>query len=283
MRRQVVLFVALTLALSFALEFWMIAHGGLGAGGGFAVLALMWVPALVSVLVRLVGREGFGDVGWRVGAGEPWLLGYLGPPLCAGLTYVLAWALGEVSFVAPAEPWFGSPGLHWAAKAGLNGTFGVLVASIFSLGEELGWRGYLVPRLARWSLAWSLWASGFIWGLWHLPLVVWGDYATSELPWVSAALFTLTTVLAGVFFAWLRLRGGSVWPAVLAHSTHNIFYQGVFGSYFDGRREWLFAGENGLFSILAYGALVLWLWRTGRWRALATSSASAVAAPTKAA
>jgi membrane protease YdiL (CAAX protease family) len=140
----------------------------------------------------------------------------------------------------------------------------VFIANIPSLGEELGWRGYLLTRLVEAKIPAPLWVSGLIWGAWHLPLILWGDYATSSRPWLSATLFMIVVTLAGVFFGWLRLAGGSVWPAMLAHSSHNVAYQSIFDAHMNGPLERTFAGEQGLFSIVAYGAAVAWLWRSGR-------------------
>lgn len=98
---------------------------------------------------------------------------------------------------------------------------GPVLNAIPALGEEWGWRGYLLPRLAgtRGTVA-GLLLSGAIWGLWHAPLTLLGYNYPSLGPW-AALYFTGFCVLAGVVFGWLRLRSGSVWPAVVAHASLN--------------------------------------------------------------
>ncbi|MFC5816274.1 CPBP family intramembrane glutamic endopeptidase [Nonomuraea harbinensis] len=98
---------------------------------------------------------------------------------------------------------------------------GPLLNAIPSLGEEWGWRGYLVPRLtgARGVVA-GLVLSGAIWGLWHAPLTLLG-YNYPNLGAGAALYFTGFCVVAGVVLGWLRLRTGSVWPAVVAHGSLN--------------------------------------------------------------
>ncbi|MFG1944723.1 CPBP family intramembrane glutamic endopeptidase [Nonomuraea sp. NPDC048826] len=98
---------------------------------------------------------------------------------------------------------------------------GPLLNAIPSLGEEWGWRGYLVPRLTstRGVVA-GLMLSGLIWGLWHAPLTLLG-YNYPNLGAGAALYFTGFCVVAGVVFGWLRLRSGSVWPAVVAHGALN--------------------------------------------------------------
>lgn len=98
----------------------------------------------------------------------------------------------------------------------------VILSAPLMLGEELGWRGYLLPRLlplGRWP---ALVTSGVIWGLWHAPLTSLG-YNYAKYPGVRAVLlFTVSCTLFGVIFGWLRLASGSLWPAVVAHATLNV-------------------------------------------------------------
>ncbi|TXK42033.1 CPBP family intramembrane glutamic endopeptidase [Nonomuraea sp. C10] len=98
---------------------------------------------------------------------------------------------------------------------------GPLLNALPSLGEEWGWRGYLVPRLTgtRGVVA-GLMLSGAIWGLWHAPLTLLG-YNYPNLGAGAALYFTGFCVVAGVVLGWLRLRSGSVWPAVVAHGSLN--------------------------------------------------------------
>ncbi|MFI6707487.1 lysostaphin resistance A-like protein [Nonomuraea sp. NPDC050478] len=98
---------------------------------------------------------------------------------------------------------------------------GPLLNALPSLGEEWGWRGYLVPRLTgtRGIVA-GLMLSGAIWGLWHAPLTLLG-YNYPNLGAGAALYFTGFCVVAGVVLGWLRLRSGSVWPAVVAHGSLN--------------------------------------------------------------
>jgi membrane protease YdiL (CAAX protease family) len=269
-RRQALRYIALVLAISFALEAYMIrSAGGLRAFGGYGPFVLMWVPAILSLVVRLVGREGFRDAGWRLRPVRYLLWGYLIPAGCGLLTYGLAWAFGVVSFDPPAKVLAagGSPHLRWLASAGINASLGMLIASLASFGEELGWRGYLVTRLVDGRVPLPLTVSGLVWGVWHLPMILFGDYATSQLPWLSGLQFMVVVTLAAIVIGWLRLASGSFWPAVIAHSAHNVFYQGILDRWLNGPLEPYFAGEQGVFSMLAYALVVLVLWRRGQLRA----------------
>jgi membrane protease YdiL (CAAX protease family) len=263
-RRAAVTYVLCTLAVSFVFEAWMLkTAGGLRALGGFAVVILMWIPALVSFLLRAIQREGWRDGGWRAGPFRYWLIAFLVPIACATFTYLATWAVGGVSFAAPADAGPGPSWRRFLVLGLLNIALGGLFGSILAAGEELGWRGYLLPRLMRARISAPIFWSGVIWGVWHVPLVAFGDYATSSRPVVSVVLFLVVVCVAAHFAAWLRLASGSVWPAVVFHAIHNSTYQGVFDPWFNGRNEPYLAGEAGVFSIFAYSVVVFVLWRRG--------------------
>ncbi|GAB3192534.1 lysostaphin resistance A-like protein [Nesterenkonia suensis] len=104
--------------------------------------------------------------------------------------------------------------------------FNVLIAALIinllpALGEEIGWRGWMLPRLMRFGPWGAIGISGVIWGLWHAPLILLGYNYPDAPGWLGlAAMVGLCTVMGGIF-GWLRLRSGSVWPTALAHSTFN--------------------------------------------------------------
>lgn len=98
--------------------------------------------------------------------------------------------------------------------------FGALFNSILAFGEEIGWRGWLQPALRPLGVWPSLLATGAIWGLWHSPLILLG-HNFQRYDWTGVALMVGGCVAWGMFFGWLRLRSGSVWPAVIAHGSLN--------------------------------------------------------------
>jgi membrane protease YdiL (CAAX protease family) len=99
---------------------------------------------------------------------------------------------------------------------------GAFVNTVPALGEELGWRGFLLPRLLPLGTAPAVLVSGAVWGLWHTPLILLGyNYGVETPGWLGVVMMTGTCVVVGAVFAWLRLRSASVWPAALAHGAFN--------------------------------------------------------------
>ncbi|WP_341952653.1 CPBP family intramembrane glutamic endopeptidase [Salinibacterium sp. TMP30] len=103
----------------------------------------------------------------------------------------------------------------------LNVLIGSIVNVIPALGEELGWRGWLLPKLLPLGVVPAILISGVIWGLWHAPLILLGyNYGDAPGALALAAMVGMTIVI-GAVFSWLRIRSESVWPAALAHGAFN--------------------------------------------------------------
>jgi membrane protease YdiL (CAAX protease family) len=98
---------------------------------------------------------------------------------------------------------------------------GALINLLPALGEELGWRGWLLPKLLPLGTVPALLVSGVIWGLWHAPLILLGYNYPDAPGWLGLTCMVVMCVLVGAVFGWLRLRSGSVWPAALAHGAFN--------------------------------------------------------------
>jgi membrane protease YdiL (CAAX protease family) len=234
------------------------------------VFALMYVPALASVGARLVMREGFGDVSFRLGGREgmrSMLLAWIYPVVVGFLAYGGAWAAGFAQFQRPLPPqshlYVDSPAMNFFQSLSLTVTLGTLASGLSAFGEELGWRGYMLTRLMVAGVPRPVLFSGLIWAVWHVPLILSGQYAAGSQPEVSAILFVIGVVADAYLAAYIRLRSGSVWPAVMLHAAGNAVIQGTFDRATAGS-SWA-VGESGLLTVSVSVIFVLAATR-GPWK-----------------
>ena len=98
---------------------------------------------------------------------------------------------------------------------------GSLINTVPAFGEEVGWRGFLFPRLQELvGPVVAVVGTGVVWGLWHAPLILLG-YNYPSNPVLGLLAMCVMTTLFGAVLGWLRQRSGSTWPAALAHGTLN--------------------------------------------------------------
>jgi len=96
------------------------------------------------------------------------------------------------------------------------------------LSEEIGWRGYALPRLqTRWNALTSSVIVGVIWGLWHLPLFMMVGTSQHELK-ISFISFLIGMMAHSVFYTWLyNNTKHSLWSAILFHWLYTYAAQVV--------------------------------------------------------
>jgi membrane protease YdiL (CAAX protease family) len=100
--------------------------------------------------------------------------------------------------------------------------------TIMGMTEEIGWRGFLLPRVQTMvSKRRAALVIGFIHGLFHMPLILLTTtYDSVGNRWIVAPSVLVLMTAAGVFYAWLKDRSGSVWPVALAHGAVNTLIDG---------------------------------------------------------
>jgi membrane protease YdiL (CAAX protease family) len=226
---------------------------------------------VVHVVARLVRREGFHDVSFRFGRRMLPSMGaaVLFANLVGAVAYGIAWLTGAARFEAPtsgpgAMPTGGSAWAYFAVTLLVGNTALTLIGVLTAAGEEIGWRGYMLTRLIDAGVPRPVLASGLIWSLWHVPLVIGGIYAVGANVALSAALFMVCATAVAFVLARLRLATGSVWPAILVHASWNAVILSVFDRFSAGSSATLWTGESGILVAAVTVALAFWYTR-GPW------------------
>jgi membrane protease YdiL (CAAX protease family) len=102
----------------------------------------------------------------------------------------------------------------------------VLPVHVFALGEEIGWRGYLLPILLKLtSQRTAVLLHGVLWGLAHAPLIYFGFNYGSDYwgaPITGMLMMVLVCVVLGTWLAYVTIQAESILPAVIFHGAGNV-------------------------------------------------------------
>ena len=237
------------------------------------IAGAMFVPAVGVLLTRLVTREGFRNCWIRLnlkGNIKTYLLAYFGPgiltlsgtafyflifpdrfdPQCGYLQATLE-AAGTGADMIPIPL-----GALLLLQTGQALLMGPLMNFVTGFGEEWGWRGYLLPKMAaKLPMIPVLLINGVIWGLWHAPLTVIGhNYGVGYVgfPYAGIAAMCIFCTVVGVFFSYVSMKTQSCIPAVLGHGALNSI--GAVGIYFtvDGGNPFVGPAPTGVIGGLPY-------------------------------
>ncbi|WP_369383035.1 lysostaphin resistance A-like protein [Streptomyces sp. cg36] len=141
-----------------------------------------------------------------------------------------------------------------------------LVSVPLYFGEELGWQGYMLPRLVARGRFRGLLLGGAIWGAWHVPMTALGGSYPGHPVVLGIPVAVVTAMLFGTVIATVRLATGSVWAAVAAHVSLNEFAlpltRHVSGELVDP----LLAGPLSITTWPASALVVVGIWLTYRRR-----------------
>jgi membrane protease YdiL (CAAX protease family) len=244
-----------------------------GGGGGHYVEALMWCPAIAAFLTILTRGIRTAELGLGRFGGKYAITGYLIPLGYAAIAYVVVWSFGFGGFpnmegiakLAARTGWqVGAPSSFIPPYFLLVATTSMVGATARTLGEEIGWRGFLAPRMvARFGFTWGAILTGVVWAFWHLPLILLGTYNNGTPWWFGFSCFSLGVISFSVVLTWLRLKSASVWPCALCHASHNVFVQTFFTplTAAKGAITAYAIDEFGFAVPLAISVVAIYLWR----------------------
>jgi membrane protease YdiL (CAAX protease family) len=219
--KGIALFLVLAFSLAWCLEALMALFGGLrGRAAPAILLAVMFVPGVASVLARVATHDSWDDAGLRLGRPIGYPLAWAAILALVAATTAITWVLWPGSTDLSALRQVEELHLPWQVLFLLVVVAAPALNFLPALGEELGWRGYLLPKMLFLGELQASLASGAIWGLWHAPVIVQG-YNFPRHPVAGIAIMVVGCALLGGVMGWLRLRSDSVFPPALAHGTLN--------------------------------------------------------------
>jgi membrane protease YdiL (CAAX protease family) len=264
--------VTVLAALGYAVAFKM---GDENRTGG--IVLVQFAPLVAAFITRLVSQRNLSGMGWGLGKTRYHAAAYGLAFLLPLISFCLVWLLGFGGFYDHA--WIAEARTGIADMFGLNisstwvvvlvliavnSAVGMLVA-FGAIGEELGWRGFLVPELYKhYDFTKTSFISGVIWAVYHWPLLILllGP-RLGVSPWPMLVFSLVAGIGLSTIMAWLRLRSGSVWTAVIFHMGLNIHNQGFFQNLTTETSSLTnyVSGEHGLMLAVVSAAAAYLFWR----------------------
>ncbi|HIG90698.1 MAG: type II CAAX endopeptidase family protein [Flavobacteriaceae bacterium] len=198
--------------------------------------ALMISPALAAFITLKIKKRPISSLPWSLKELKYLKLSYITPILYVSIAYVLIWLFGFGDFTNTERI------TQWSNELGIaesNQTL-VIIVMIFllltvgviknlgsTLGEEIGWRGFLIFELRK-VMSFKLLAivSGTIWAIWHFPIINL-MYGSGENLLLHMSAFTIMILGISVILAYYTFKSNSLWPAAIYHSIHNIYIQKI--------------------------------------------------------
>jgi uncharacterized protein len=183
--------------------------------GPGATLPTMLTPMISALIMRLfVSKEGLkGSLG-LLRSPKYYLAALVLPPVFVTAVVFVVQSLGLGEFSWSQATW----------SVYLMLLLIGLPLTLFTFGEEYGWRGYLLPRLLPLGEIRASVLLGMIWGVWHLPVLLAGLNYPGVNVWLAIIVFTFVTVALSFTYTWFYVASsGSVLVAAVFHASTNQF------------------------------------------------------------
>ncbi|GAA4406264.1 hypothetical protein GCM10023168_20880 [Fodinibacter luteus] len=263
-RREIVAFLGIAYALALA-----IAIGLPDAQINLLLSVAVPTVAVGTLTFTMIPKGGRREL-WRgIGLGRAGLRAW---PAAIALPFVLVAGAYGTALVIGAGQLTDIRLADATAERAINLLINALIGTAIIVGEEIGWRGFLLPRFQQLtSKRKAAVVTGFFHGCFHLPLILIATtYDTGGSRWVAAPMAVAVITAGGVFYAWVWERSATVWPVAIAHNVVNtVFELGAVAVVASAGWNMAYvAGETGFATlavcVLAAGALLLraQVWRT---------------------
>ena len=216
----------------YVIGFWLIFRMG-------QATPLMLSVGFATVLTCIVRKKSLTELGWKWGSWKVQWQSYLIPLSITLVAYLIIWSIGggdlyNSAFLGDKKQSYNLGEWNDLSIFLFHLFFVACISFLVSipsiLGEEIGWRGLLVPELTKvTSFTGVALISGILWSAFHWPLIFLGLYGNSETSiYYQLFFFTLFIVSSGTIMAYIRLKTDSVWTAVMYHGASNVFIQKIF-------------------------------------------------------
>ena len=254
-KKSIIIFFGIVTILSAIAEFMICRCGNM-----WAYPVLMWMPAVSAIIASIVSIKEYEEqfslkrllqnTGLKFCSIKYIIAGILLPLIYLLIPYMIYWRMHPENFA------YNGVALGLILKdCLLPGVIGIFGGLLTATGEEIGWRGFLVPALnERIGLDKTLIVTGLFWCLWHFPLLIWGGYVEGQSLIYSLIAFVLGVFPVAVICGLLAIKSGSMWPCAFLHAAHNNYDQAIFDIITKGEDKLYYVSETGIFTIICVWA-----------------------------
>jgi len=193
---------------------------------GFLVIPLLplqllsaWTPNIAALLVVVFVLQEKGGVRRLVWGWTKWRVGFRWYAIALSPIWIMLAVVGGFILLWYPLP---SPTLPLDLVVIVGG--GLLAIITGATGEELGWRGFALPRLqTQYSAFTSSVILGLLWGVWHLTQYLTGLITGDPATWVSFTRFLIYTIALSILMTWVyNHTDKSLFIATLFHRASNF-------------------------------------------------------------
>lgn len=214
------------------------------------VYGLMWMPALAGIITKLITDHTIRGIGWRPCSIKNMLISYFLPIIACIIVYGIAWVTGIGTYKSIMS--FGQLIMY--------AVIGIFISCITAVGEEIGWRGFLLTELRKsFNYPMICLIGGLVWFAYHVPIMWFSTYNNGNIVVSTICFFFMVMGMASIA-NYLCIKTNSFWPGVILHASHNLFVQNVFDrSTENGPYTQLLTSEFGVGLAVMYGCIAIYL------------------------
>ena len=277
--KRILIYLGITFFITYAYSFGIVyplsntddVRMGMSTITTLLIAGIMFFPAIGVLLTRLITKEGFKNSWLKPnfkGNIKTYLLAYFGP----GILTLFGTGLYFLIFPSHYDPEFSlltsiveangeqmtgiTPQMLIISQTFSALFLGPLMNFFTCFGEEWGWRGYLLPKMAeKYKSIPTLLITGVIWGLWHAPITAIGhNYGVGYpgFPFTGIAAMCFFCIVMGIFLSYVTLKTKSCIPAILGHGAINsIAGMGMYFTY-DGGNPFIGPAPTGIIGAIPF-------------------------------
>jgi len=277
-KKEIYWFLIPTFVLTYGIGIFTYFSGGLDS---FPLTTIsMYIPALVVILLYLLKYKKplfkNNDLGLRFKGMKFWIIAPSLFLLLVSLSYLIIYIFNSSFFMNPemilegteksgfgVGNWF----LNILIIFGINTFIAPIINILMFLGEEIGWRAYLVPRLLKiYNPKISFIIGGCIWGIWHGVGILMGFNYPGH-PILGNIMMMVLCIPVGIILQYLYFKSKSIFVSAIAHGAMNWTASNfIMFVLSDSDYNKLIYGPTGIIGILIFAVTAYFLYNKMDWK-----------------